>query len=83
MKRDADSHAAEDKKRRDLAEARNAAEQRVYQLEKLMEEHKDKLSESDRSAVRAAIDKLNEAKNTDDVAAINQAIDEHALNRPV
>ena len=48
MKRDAEAHAAEDKKRRELAEARNTAEQRVYQLEKLLEENKDKLSESDR-----------------------------------
>ena len=62
MKRDAEAHAAEDKKRRELAEARNTAEQRVYQLEKLIEEHKDKLSESDRSAVQAAIDKVNEVK---------------------
>jgi molecular chaperone DnaK len=76
MKRDADAHAAEDKKRRDLAEAKNTAEQRVYQLEKLIEEQKEKLSESDRSAVRAAIDKVNEVKNTDDLAAINRAVDE-------
>ncbi|MGO9464009.1 MAG: molecular chaperone DnaK [Isosphaeraceae bacterium] len=76
MKRDADSHAAEDKKRRDLAEARNTAEQRVYQLEKLLEENKDKLSESDRSALQAAIAKVNEVKKQDDFAAINQAVDE-------
>jgi molecular chaperone DnaK len=76
MKRDADSHAAEDKKRRDLADARNTAEQRVYQLEKLLEENKEKLSESDRSALQAAIEKLNDVKTKDDVAAINQAIDE-------
>ena len=38
MQRDAQAHAAEDKRRRELAEARNAAEQRVYQLEKLMNE---------------------------------------------
>ena len=44
MQRDAEAHAAEDKKRRELAEARNTAEQRVYQLEKLLEENKDKLS---------------------------------------
>ena len=76
MKRDAESHAADDKKRRELAEARNSAEQRVYQLEKLIEESKDKLSESDQSALRAAIDKVNEAKKQDDVAAINRALDE-------
>ncbi len=76
MKRDADSHAAEDKKRRELAEARNTAEQRVYQLEKLLEENKEKLSESDRSALQAAIAKVNDVKKQDDVAAINQAVDE-------
>jgi molecular chaperone DnaK len=76
MKRDAESHATDDKKRRELAEAKNSAEQRVYQLEKLVEEHKDKLSESDQSALSAAIDKVNETKKTDDVAAINRALDE-------
>ena len=76
MKHDAESHAAEDKKRRELAEARNSAEQRVYQLEKLMEESKDKLSESDQAALRAAIDKVNETKKQDDPAAINRALDE-------
>ena len=76
MQRDADANASEDKKRRDLAEARNTAEQRVYQLEKLLEESKDKLSESDRDAVRAAIDKVNEVKKGDDPAAINRAIED-------
>jgi molecular chaperone DnaK len=76
MKRDAEAHAADDKKRRELAEARNSAEQRVYQLEKLVEESKDKLSESDHAALRAAMDKVNEVKKQDDVAAINRALDE-------
>jgi molecular chaperone DnaK len=76
MKRDAEAHAADDKKRRDLAEARNTAEQQVYQLEKLIEESKDKLSESDRTAVRAAIDKVNEVKNQDDPAVINRALED-------
>jgi molecular chaperone DnaK len=76
MKRDAESHASEDKRKRELVEARNTAEQRVYQLEKLLEENKDKLSDSDKSALRAAMDKVNEAKNGDDPAAINRAVDE-------
>ncbi len=76
MQRDAESHAAEDKRKRDLAEARNTAEQRVYQLEKLLDENKDKLKESDMSAVRAAIEKVNEAKKGDDVARLQQAIDD-------
>src|SRR5882724_12444874 len=60
MQRDAEAHAAEDKRKRELAEARNAAEQRVYQLEKMMDENKEKLSDSDKTAVRAAIDRVNE-----------------------
>ena len=76
MQRDADAHAADDKQRRELAEARNNADQRVYQLEKVMEESKDKLSDSDKSAVRAAIEKVIEAKKGDDVAALNRAIED-------
>jgi molecular chaperone DnaK len=76
MQRDAESHAAEDKRKRELAEARNTAEQRVYQLEKLMEENKEKLSESDMSAVRAAIERVNDAKKGDDPAAITRAVED-------
>jgi molecular chaperone DnaK len=76
MRRDADEHASEDKQRRELAEARNQAEQRVYQLEKLLEEHKDKLSEGDRNAIRTAIDRVNEAKNGTDAAAIQRAVED-------
>jgi molecular chaperone DnaK len=76
MKRDAESHASEDKKKRELVEARNTAEQLVYRLEKLLEENKDKLSDSDKSALRASIDRVNEAKKGDDVAALNRAIEE-------
>ncbi len=75
MRRDADANAGDDKKRRDLAEARNSAEQRVYQLEKMIDENKEKLSESDLTAVRAAIEKVNEVKKSDDVAAINTALE--------
>jgi molecular chaperone DnaK len=76
MQRDAEAHAADDKRKRDLAEARNMAEQRVYQLEKVLEENKDKLGDSDKSALRAAIDKVNEAKKGDDPAAITRAVDD-------
>jgi molecular chaperone DnaK len=76
MQRDAESHASDDKRKRDLAEARNTAEQRVYQLEKLMEENKEKLSSSDVSAVKAAIERVNEVKKGDDPAEIQRAIDD-------
>ena len=76
MKRDAESHAAEDKERRELAEARNAAEQHVYQLEKTLEASKDRLSEADTAAVRGAIVRVNQAKAGDDPAAIQRALDD-------
>jgi molecular chaperone DnaK len=76
MQRDAEAHAAEDKRKRDLAEARNAAEQRVYQLEKLMDENKEKLSDADKSAVRAAIEKVKESVKGDDATAINRAVED-------
>ena len=75
MQRDAESHAADDKKKRDLAEARNTAEQRVYQLEKTLDEHREKLSDADKQAVQAAIDAVNEAKKGEDATAINTAVD--------
>jgi len=76
MQRDAEAHAAEDKQKRELAEARNSADQRVYQFEKLLDENKDKLSEGDKSALRTAIDKVNEVRKGDDPAAINRALEE-------
>ena len=75
MQRDAEAHASDDKKKRDLAEARNTAEQRVYQLEKTLEESKDKLSDADKQAVKSAIDAVNEAKKHDDLAALNTAVE--------
>jgi molecular chaperone DnaK len=76
MRRDAESHAADDKAKRDLAEAKNLAEQRVYQLEKLVEENKDTLSEGDRTALEAAIARVVEAKKGDDAGAIQRAVDD-------
>jgi molecular chaperone DnaK len=76
MRRDAESHADEDKKKRALAEARNEAESRSYQLEKLIKQQGDKLKESDKSALEAAIAKVREAAKGDDVAKIKSAISE-------
>ena len=76
MQRDAQTHAAEDKRRRELAEARNAAEQRVYQLQKLIAENKDRLSDADTAAVRSAMEHVNQVKNGDDPAEIRRAIED-------
>jgi molecular chaperone DnaK len=74
MRRDAEAHAAEDRRKRELVDARIEADARVYDLEKLLREQGDKLSESDKAAVRAAIDKVKERVKGDDAAAIKQAV---------
>ena len=76
MQRTAQEHASDDKRKRDLAEARNTAEQRVYQLEKLMDENKEKLSDSDKAAVRAAVEKVKESVKGEDSAVINRAVED-------
>ncbi len=76
MRRDADSHAAEDKKKRALVEARNEAESRAYQLEKLIKQQGEKLRDTDKQAIEAAIAKVREAAKSEDVATIKNAIGE-------
>jgi molecular chaperone DnaK len=76
MRKDADSHAAEDKKKRALVEARNDAESRAYQLEKLIKQQGDKLQASDKSALEAAIVKVRETAKGEDVDRIKAAIGE-------
>lgn len=74
MRRDAEDHAEEDKKQFELVEARNKADQLVYQMEKLIEENGDKLGESDLEPVNASIEKVREAAKGDDKAAIDSAV---------
>jgi molecular chaperone DnaK len=76
MRRDAESHADEDKRKLELAEARNEADSRAYQLEKLIKQQGDKLKDSDKSALEAAIAKVREASKGEDTARIKSAISE-------
>jgi molecular chaperone DnaK len=61
MVREAQSHSEEDKKKREEIEARNLADSRVYQIEKLLDENKDKVSAEDESRIRAAIEEVRKA----------------------
>jgi molecular chaperone DnaK len=70
MVREAEAHAAEDKKRREEAETRNTAEQLVYSTEKFLAENTDKLPEDGRTEVQGAIDDLKKALEGDDVEAV-------------
>lgn len=76
MRKEADSHSSEDKKRLELANLRNQADQMCYQLEKLMKEHKDKLKDSDREPLERAIQKTREKAKGDDAQAIKSALEE-------
>lgn len=86
MRKDADSHADDDKQKRELAEQRNRADSMCWQLEKLLKEHDEKLGDADKQAVNAAIEKTREAAKGDDVDRIKSAVDEleqasHALSK--
>lgn len=76
MQKDAEANAEEDRKQFEVVEARNKASQQVYQLEKLMNENDDKLSDEDKAPMNAAIEKVNKAAEGDDAAAITQATEE-------
>jgi molecular chaperone DnaK len=77
MMRDADEHAAEDKKKKELAEARNNADTLVYSVEKSVREYGDKLTEIEKKDIEAALEKCKKVKDTsNDVAEIRNAVDE-------
>ncbi len=76
MQKDAAAHADEDKKKRALIEARNEAESRCYQLEKLINEQGDKLGDSDKESLEGSIEKVREAAKGEDADEIKTAIAE-------
>jgi molecular chaperone DnaK len=76
MVKDADAHAAEDKKARDLVDARNKADATVYQVEKSLKEYGDKLSEDDKKKIQEAMEKASKAKDSDDPTEIEKAVEE-------
>ncbi len=76
MRSAGDEHAEEDKKKRELVEARNGAETMCYSVEKLIKENEDKLSDSDKQPLEAAIKKTRDAIAGDDAEAIKAATEE-------
>ena len=75
MVREAEEHAAEDKKRREAAENRNVAENTAYQVEKVIQENEDKLPADIKSEVQGDIDALKSALAGDDDEAVKSALD--------
>jgi molecular chaperone DnaK len=70
MVKDAEAHAAEDKVRRELVEAKNHGEALVHSTERSLADYGDKVSEADKSAIEAAVAALKTALEGDDVEAI-------------
>ena len=75
MVREAEEHAAEDKKRREEQETKNSAEQMVYQTEKLIKDNEEKLPEDVKTEVQADVDALKTALAGEDIDAIKAAND--------
>jgi molecular chaperone DnaK len=73
MVKDAQAHAAEDKKKRELVEVRNEADNRIYGIEKLLSEHGDKISEQDRNKIKEEIEAARKAMQGNDLDAIRSA----------
>jgi len=75
MTREAESHADEDRKRRQVVDLKNQADQLVYSTEKTLKEHGDKVSAETRGKIESAVNNLKEATRGEDAAAIRRAID--------
>jgi molecular chaperone DnaK len=75
MVTDADAHSVEDKKRREIIDIKNQADQMIYNLEKLLRENKEKIPADDATQVQAEIDNTKKAAEGEDVEAIKQAME--------
>ncbi len=72
MVKEAEAHAAEDKRERERADARNEADGLVYQTEKSLKDYGDKVSAADKAAIEAAVVELKKALEGQDVEAMKQ-----------
>ncbi len=76
MRRDAEEHADEDRQRKELAEAKNKAEQMIYTVRKMLEEHGDKADDGEKKAIESKIAALEEARKGEDTARITSAMED-------
>jgi molecular chaperone DnaK len=79
MRKEAEAHAAEDRRKIELIEARNQADAVIFAMEKQLKELGDKIGDSDRQAIQSAVERTKQAASGEDVQAIRQAVsDLHA-----
>ena len=75
MRKEAEAHAAEDKKRHDLIEAKNTADNSIYGAEKVLSDLGDKVPAELKAEVQAAVDEVKKLKDGEDEPAIRKAVD--------
>jgi len=75
MARDAESHAADDRKAKDQIEARNRADSMLYNIEKTLKENREKVSAEDAQKIEAAIEETKKAMTENDADKLNAATD--------
>ncbi len=73
MARDAESHSSDDRKKKEEIESRNRADAMVYNIEKMLKEHRDKVSAGDAKAVEDALEETKKAMSEGGIDKINQA----------
>ena len=76
MKRDAEAHAAEDKKRREMIDLKNQAEAVTLQMEKELQEHGDKVGPQERGDIENALNRVKELMKGEDKDALQKAMDD-------
>lgn len=76
MMREAEEHASEDRKQRELIEVRNQADSVIYSVEKTLREYGEKISFEERSEIGKKLEELKKRKEGSDIGAIKQAIDD-------
>lgn len=76
MIKESEVHAEEDRRKRELAEARNNADNLIYQTEKNLKEYADKIEASDRQAIEGAVSRLRQVMDGTDLEAIRKASEE-------
>jgi len=75
MVKDAETHSDEDKKKREVIDAKNQADQLVYSLEKLLRENKDKIPEDEATRIQTEIENTKKAIESDNLEQIKQAVE--------
>jgi molecular chaperone DnaK len=75
MAKDAEAHAADDRKQKDTIDARNRADAMVYNVEKTLKEHRSKVGEAEAKEIEDALAETKKVLNENDPAAINAAVD--------